>query len=537
MSRNHDPNPANVTATFPKALRLLSAAAVVGLAIGFAVWRVTTIPTPYRETTPVPTGPTGRPPELQVDAKATTEEDEELAFRNLRASFSGRHFQFRIDPKTPVKDLLPEPPKARGDGRPVTGDDLTRVPEVSLQEPIRNAATPGSDGEEESTREEIAIAYQIARMNHLNLQKAGSFLDELRAARPDLAGLPFLTGNDCSSDAQRTKPFLNELARLRSAHRFAVRAVGGLSPVPDDGRIDPERFWNRYRSKKVADAKELPARVAAMMQVMAVPPSDLLPGLVDYLSGVGDASATRALARLAIFSAGDDVRRGATDALANRRATDYTDILLQGLHYPWPAVAGRAAKTIARLGRTDLAPRLVELLEDPDPRAPVVKESGGKRLAVVRELVRVNHHRNCLLCHSTGNLSPDPTAPTAPVPLPCQPLPSAFGDYGEATAELLVRFDVTFLRQDFSVLQPVADANPWPEMQRFDFLVRTRELTDAEAADFRDKFAKPEPGRPSPYRKAALAALRELTGKDTEPTAEGWRRLLNLPPGQKTAIP
>ncbi len=28
---------------------------------------------------------------------------------------------------------------------------------------------------------------------------------------------------------------------------------------------------------------------------------------------------------------------------------------------------------------------------------------------------------------------------------------------------------------------------------------------------------------------AVLAALRELTGRDTEPTAPAWRRLLNLP--------
>ena len=30
----------------------------------------------------------------------------------------------------------------------------------------------------------------------------------------------------------------------------------------------------------------------------------------------------------------------------------------------------------------------------------------------------------------------------------------------------------------------------------------------------------------SPYHKAAVAALRDLTGKDTAPTAEAWRKLL-----------
>jgi hypothetical protein len=35
-------------------------------------------------------------------------------------------------------------------------------------------------------------------------------------------------------------------------------------------------------------------------------------------------------------------------------------------------------------------------------------------------------------------------------------------------------------------LQSVADAHPWPEMQRFDFLVRTRSLTDEEAQVYRE---------------------------------------------------
>jgi hypothetical protein len=86
--------------------------------------------------------------------------------------------------------------------------------------------------------------------------------------------------------------------------------------------------------------------------------------------------------------------------------------------------------------------------------------------------------------------------------------------------DLTVHIDVTYLRQDFSVLQPVADANPWPEMQRFDFLVRTRTLTEDEARSYREKFDQREPGRPSAYQRVALAALREMTGKDAEPTPE-----------------
>ncbi len=32
----------------------------------------------------------------------------------------------------------------------------------------------------------------------------------------------------------------------------------------------------------------------------------------------------------------------------------------------------------------------------------------------------------------------------------------------------------------------------------------------------------------SAYHKAALAALRDITGKDTAPTAEAWRKLLKI---------
>ena len=75
---------------------------------------------------------------------------------------------------------------------------------------------------------------------------------------------------------------------------------------------------------------------------------------------------------------------------------------------------------------------------------------------------------------------------------------------------------------------PVADANPWPEMQRFDFLVRTRTLSEADAKAYAALFVNKEPGVLPPNHRAALAALRELTGRDTEPTAAAWRRLLGV---------
>jgi hypothetical protein len=131
-----------------------------------------------------------------------------------------------------------------------------------------------------------------------------------------------------------------------------------------------------------------------------------------------------------------------------------------------------------------------------------------------------------VLCHAPAVANEfASTVTTAEVPRPDQPLPSPSEGYDNSIPDILVRLDVTYLRQDFSIMQPVADAHPWPEMQRFDYLVRTRVLTDQEAT----AVPAPKAGVLSPYQRATLAALRELTGRDTEPTPEAWRRLLQTP--------
>jgi hypothetical protein len=316
--------------------------------------------------------------------------------------------------------------------------------------------------------------------------------------------------------------------------------VASASTVAPDSAA-AEAFWEQYQTLCIqADRSQPPAsrtlrdtitlaRIAALMQILA-PMTDLHPGLVKHLATISHVEATRALARLAIFSEEEAVRKAAIDSLKIRRERDYTAILVNGLHYPWPTVARRAAEAIAKLERNDLVPQLIGLLEEPDPRAPVMQESKGKQVPVVRELVRVNHHQSCLLCHAPGNTGKvSPETLSAAVPVPGEPLPLPSDGYRNASPDNIVRIDVTYLRQDFSALQPVADANPWPEMQRFDFLVRSRTLTDEEATTYREKLTPKEPGQFSPYQRAALAALRDLTGRDTAPTPEAWRRLLKLP--------
>jgi mono/diheme cytochrome c family protein len=310
---------------------------------------------------------------------------------------------------------------------------------------------------------------------------------------------------------------------------FVPAQAGGTAP-----------FWRQYatfceqedaeRGRPDKETTELVtlARLAALTQMLAAESADIRLGLVKYLTGVAHVEATRALARMAIFSPEDDIRAAALTALKVRREKDYTDTLVKGLRYPWPAVARRAADALVKLERTDLLPELVAVLDSADPRLPEAKGADGA--AVVREVVKLNHHRNCAMCHApSGSGVPNPSAIQAEVAVQGQPLPPPGEGYQRSTPELMIRIDVTYLRADFSAALPVKDAHPWPEAQRFDFLVRERTLTADEAVAYRAALAPKEPGVPSPYHKAALAALRELTGKDAAPTAEAWRTLLELP--------
>src|SRR5208283_4180994 len=106
------------------------------------------------------------------------------------------------------------------------------------------------------------------------------------------------------------------------------------------------------------------------------------------------------------------------------------------------------------------------------------------------------------------------------VPVPSE---SMVAYYRPSTPDMLVRFDVTYLRQDFSIKLPVADADPWPEMQRYDFLVRTREVTEEEALAYRNALQTSGVEGVSPYHRAALSALRELIVAEGGPTANVWK--------------
>jgi hypothetical protein len=448
---------------------------------------------------------------------------------------AGPRFNFQIDPETPLKELLPVPPQM-AKVRPVTVDDPQQVPELQFQQALPK------DLPADKVLEQTALT--IARVNHVNKKERDAFIKALREQRTDLAGLHFAMGDACRTKGEHSRQFALAVDLVRRSMSENPNVGDGAPGSIIDQQGDPSpaaAFWERFRVNCQAEDANVHrvdrerqeiitvARIAALMQILAPEAPSVRLGLVRYLSSVSHVEATRALAKMALFSPEEDVRLAAIQGLKVRRERDYTDILEAGLRYPWPAVAKRAADAIVKLERVDMIPALIDVLDRPDPRAPVVQETGGKKVHVANELVRVNHHRNCLLCHAPGNTEEvSAETLTAGMPLTSEPLGSAAGPYRRSIPDILVRIDVTYLRQDFSMTLPVADAAPWPEMQRFDFLVRTRELSDEDVAVYREQYGTNDPTRPNAYQRAALGALREMTGRDAAPTAEAWRTMLDL---------
>jgi hypothetical protein len=433
-------------------------------------------------------------------------------------------FTFTIDPGTSTESLLPRPPHQKRIPGPLMTDDLAKVPEVAFQARPAKDAAPA-----DLTRD---TAHQLAKIGHLNAKKTDAFMTALLDRRPDLAGLPFAMGDACRTHGERSRQLTRAVALVRQAlgHIQGNPPGAGTTFWQQYAALTHQEDTNRGRTDRATAEHVALARAAALVQMLAAESPDVRVGLAKYLAGVSHVEATHALARMAIFSAEDDVRQAAIDALRVRREKDYTDTLVKGLSYPYPPVAKRAADAIAKLERKDLIPELIAVLERDDARMPVTKEIDGEKTHVVRELVRLNHHRNCMMCHSPGNPGTVPAETlTAEVPVQGQPLPTPAQGYNRSSPDLMVRIDVTYLRQDFSVMMPVLDEQPWPESQRFDFFVRERTLSDPEAVPYWDRLTITAPGEVSPYHKAALAALRDLTGKDAAPTAEAWRKLLFLP--------
>jgi hypothetical protein len=390
------------------------------------------------------------------------------------------------------------------------------------------------------TKKQVADkASEIAALNKADKNQTDAFARKLIGERLDLAGMPFLLGKDCALSAQKAK----DLARCSLAMRDALATA---AQTDEAGKFAPPGvdrtahfLWEKISGK---DAKvwKNPVSLPAMRQILLAESDEFRLRMVIHLTDIADPQATEILARLAVYDLDSAVRDKAVEALRPRPKAEYRATLARGLRYPWAPVVRNAAQAAATLGMDGMVPEMVALLDEPAPGNPyieAVKDGEPKRM--IRELVRVNHHRNCLLCHAPADASaPElqgatPAYPVGPVPAPDEPLPPSRSAayYGAREGITLVRADITYLRQDFSMLQSVDHPGSWSNLQRFDFLVRTRELTEKEVSDRTPKkgvLQFLEANATVVYRETIAEALRRLTGKDAPPNARAWREALDL---------
>ena len=297
--------------------------------------------------------------------------------------------------------------------------------------------------------------------------------------------------------------------------KVASAGLGGAGVIENATAEDKmEAFKSWCDENRVETFRGALPTLLQMLQVEDVPTRLVL---VRELAKVKGVSGSAALAKRALVDLSPEVRDAALAELAKRPSGQYLPVLLQGLRYPWPPVADRSALAIRKLKPEGALPRLVDLLDRSDPSVPVMDSK--RNVGTVRELVRLNHMRNCLLCHAPSANDKDGLV-RGLVPTPGQPLPRL---YYAGQAGNFVRADTTFLRQDFSVNLPVKAATPWPDEQRFDFVTRVRRLKPEEVTQIAAKS-----NGDYPQRDALRYALRGLSGKDGGDSSETWRTLLGI---------
>jgi hypothetical protein len=349
---------------------------------------------------------------------------------------------------------------------------------------------------------------------------------DLLPGRADLNGLPLRKGSDCQANATDAR----KLQDLAVVLRQALDRVKDRRTVPSHWEallvyVQQGLLNNQARRDIRPEDWQRKEAVAPLVQILQDRDQALRLVLIRLLSQISDPVASQALAQRALFDLSEQAREEAVRALQGRPPKEYRQVLLAGLRYPWSPIADHAAEALVALRDRQAVPRLIGLLRQPDPQAPV---RGENRKWGIPELVRINHLRNCVLCHAPSLAASDLVP--GPVPTPGKPLPTETPYYGRSrSGEPFVRADVTYLRQDFSVQQPVPDHSAWPEYQRHDYVIRLREVAAPESScppGTQSSVLKAGVKSSYPQREAVLFALRELTGREGQASTEDWERWL-----------
>ena len=422
----------------------------------------------------------------------------------------------------PPRREVPERPAARR-------EQLVRLDNASEEELRRQLFTATEVGLG-PTAPLVLNAYVANIRDHLVLEGIPYLVDAtpLLRTRPDLGTLPLRHGSACQLNAGAAAT-MEALSRKLRVYLASVTAPGSASPGADLLRQVLNKEMRGRRPEWLR-----PQAIPTMMQMLMPEDAPYRQILVDMLAAIPGKTSTEDLARRAVFDLDADVRRSAIASLKQRRPDDYRHVFLQALRYPWPPPAEHAAEALAALDDRAAVPELIMLLKQPDPSLPVLLNN---RRAVVRDVVRANHLNNCLLCHPPATTAAEPVLGLDPVvsnpfPTPAvlaairstQSTPGSHGYGGSsnpARVPLLIRGDITFLRQDFSVKQPgaalgVGQFGTAPT--RFDYVVRTRYVPVNLAKKVIDELGTQN----YPQRDAVLFALRKLTDQDPGTTTEVW---------------
>ena len=334
----------------------------------------------------------------------------------------------------------------------------------------------------------------------------------LLANRTDLQGLDFVMGDACHLEE-------HDAETMGDVSQMAGRVLGLFDPFGSrDFSNHGQRRLNAVKRviDQVANGENPEQGLTTLDQMLQMERPELRLELVKALRINQSSTAAGLLACYAKYDLAPSVRAAATDALRSFPPASYRTKLLDGFAYPWAEVAKHSAEALVRLNDQQSVTQLVSLLKAPDPRAPRESLKGDYSQ---REMVAINHMKNCALCHADSQDTQDfgrGRIPTWEKRLPQQ--------YYREESGAMVRADVTYLRQDFSVVQKVENAAPWPTNQRFDYVVRNKQLSKEEFLAEKEKYSDHE----NEYHSAIDMVLRMLTGHDPKDSSYAtWQALVS----------
>jgi len=349
---------------------------------------------------------------------------------------------------------------------------------------------------------------------------AGGLFYSQAISKQGFSALPWLRGEDATKSREESQ----------AMHVLSVQLRESMMKATPSGDVRPDAA--KVKGSLTAAEWKKPIAIPTLVQLLQAENTPLRELLVELLTDIDGKEASTALAQRALFDLSPAIREKAVQALGKRPTAQYQAMLMEGLRYPWAPVADHASEAIAALDFAVYIPELINLLKEPDPKI-VLK--GEKKTPHLRGVIRVNHMSNCMLCHAPS-YSKDELV-RGRIPSPGEDPPPLY--YRERSGSF-VRASITYLRQDFSVMQIVPDPGKWPGHQRYDYIAWMRPATKAELSnpqlanwtprtDVDDGGTKSElktPGGKYPQQDALLFALRQLTKSDAGSTYEQWSKLL-----------